>query len=62
MEERIGNVVLDYTFYKGTDQYSDGEIEDVLLSLIQKIRMWTGLSERIKDGRSYIIFLRSGRI
>ena len=36
MEERIGNVVLDYTFYKGTDQYSDGEIEDVLLSLIQK--------------------------
>lgn len=36
MEERIGNVILDYTFYKGTDQYSDGEIEDVLLSLIQK--------------------------
>ena len=36
MEERIGNVILDYTFYKGTDQYSDGEIEDVLLSLIRK--------------------------
>lgn len=39
MEEKInkiGKVTLDYTFYKGEDQYSDGDIEDVLLSLIEK--------------------------
>lgn len=35
-KEKIGNVVLDYTFYQGTDQYSDGDIEDVLLSLIKQ--------------------------
>lgn len=34
MTEQIGKVTLDYTFYKGTDQYSDGDIEDELLQLI----------------------------
>lgn len=34
MTEQIGKVTLDYTFYKGTDQYSDGDIEDDLLQLI----------------------------
>ncbi len=35
MTEQIGNVTLDDTFYKGTDQYSDGDIEDELLQLIE---------------------------
>ena len=35
MTEQVGNVTLDYTFYKGQDQYSDGDIEDDLLKLIQ---------------------------
>lgn len=34
MTETIGKVTLDYTFYQGTDQYSDGDIEDDLLRLI----------------------------
>ena len=34
MTEQIGKVTLDYTFYKGTDQYSDGDTEDDLLQLI----------------------------
>ena len=27
MTEQIGKVTLDYTFYNGQDQYSDGDIE-----------------------------------
>ena len=31
MTEQIGKVTLDYTFYNGQDQYSDGDIENDLL-------------------------------
>ena len=34
--EKIGNVTLNYRFYKGTDQYSDGDIEDTLLKIVQQ--------------------------
>ena len=33
--EIIGNVRLNYRFYKGTDEYSDGNIEDTLLRIVQ---------------------------
>ena len=36
MIEKIGNVKLNYDFYKGKDLYSDGEIEDVLLDIVRK--------------------------
>lgn len=36
MNETIGNVRLNYRFYKGSDQYSDGDIEDTLLQIVQK--------------------------
>lgn len=36
MKEKIGNVFLDYAYYKGTDEYSDGGIEDELLSMVEK--------------------------
>lgn len=36
MKEKIGNVFLNYEFYKGTDEYSDGTIEDELLSMVEK--------------------------
>ena len=35
MKRRIGNVTLDYTYYKGKDLYSDGEIEDTLLDIVK---------------------------
>lgn len=35
MEEQIGKVKLDYTFYQGSDGYSDGDIENVLLAKIK---------------------------
>lgn len=33
MEEKIGNVVMDYTYYSGSDLYSDGDIEDEILDI-----------------------------
>ena len=36
MTEQIGNVTLDYTFYQGQDQYSDGDIEDEILELVSR--------------------------
>ena len=36
MNEKIGEVTLNYNFYKGEDLYSDGEIEDKLLDIVQK--------------------------
>ena len=34
--ETIGKVKLNYHFYKGTDEYSDGDIEDVMLRIVQQ--------------------------
>ena len=36
MTEQSGKVTLDYTFYNGQDQYSDGDIENDLLQLIME--------------------------
>ena len=35
MEEYIGGVRLDYDYYSGVDLYSDGNIEDEILSIVQ---------------------------
>jgi precorrin-6B methylase 2 len=35
MNEKIGNVTLNFTYYSGVDLYSDGEIEDELLEIVQ---------------------------
>lgn len=33
----IGNVVLDYRYYPGEDLYSDGSVEDELLSIVKEV-------------------------
>ena len=33
MQEKIGNVVLDYEYYPGQDLYSDGPVEEELLEI-----------------------------
>ena len=35
MYERIGNVLLNLKYYKGSDEYSDGEVEDELLDIVK---------------------------
>ena len=34
--ERIGGVKLNCRFYKGTDQYSDGDVEETLLNIVRQ--------------------------
>ena len=36
MKEKIGNVTLNYEFYKGEDLYSDGDIENTLLDIVSE--------------------------
>lgn len=35
MSKRIGSIVLNYEHYSGSDLYSDGEVEDELLDIVQ---------------------------
>lgn len=37
MSEKIGQVVLDDTYYPGKDLYTDGAIEDEMLEIAQKL-------------------------
>ena len=47
-EEKIGNVILDLTYYKGSDAYSDGEsVEDRLLGIV---RDGEDIGERLAAG------------
>ena len=36
LPEKIGNVRLNYSHYPGKDLYSDGSIEDELLSIVKE--------------------------
>lgn len=38
MQEKIGNVTLDYTYYPGEDLYSDGPVEEELLEIAKHYR------------------------
>ena len=38
MEEKIGNITLDYTYYPGRDLYSDGPVEEELLRIAKSCR------------------------
>lgn len=40
MTEKIGNVLLDYKFYKGQDIYSDGDVEDEILNIVENHEPW----------------------
>lgn len=36
MDNKVGNINLDYTHYSGVDLYSDGDIEEELLDIVKK--------------------------
>lgn len=52
--EKIGKVVLDYTFYPGEDFYCDGASEDELLSIVQNTQP-DRYQEEIQKRRSWEI-------
>jgi len=49
LSERIGKVSLNYRFYQGADQYSDGDIEDTLLNIVQQNRSYENVLMREND-------------
>ena len=54
MEEKIGNVTLDYSKYAGRDLYSDGGVEDELLDLVKNFSE-AALPKVIEEKRSWPI-------
>ncbi|MGI6007340.1 MAG: SAM-dependent methyltransferase [Ruminococcus sp.] len=51
MQEIIGNITLDYTYYSGEDLYSDGDVEDQLLKIAMdsKENLYNGVIVREKS-------------
>ncbi len=50
-EEKIGNVTLDLSFYKGKDAYSDGEsVEDAILDIVSS---GEDIDKKLKDGSDW---------
>ena len=45
MAEKIGNVTMNYEFYNGSDDYSDGDIENVLLDYVKSCMDSEGSSD-----------------
>ena len=63
MQEKIGNIILDDTYYGGEDLYSEGAIEEELLETAKNCRD-RELAEVVaakKAGLFCIIFLPSVR-
>ena len=52
--ERIGNVVMNYDYYSGEDLYSDGDVEDELLEIVQDNEDYTEILR--KDNRWPILY------
>lgn len=54
MIEKLGNVIINYEFYKGQDYYSDGDIEDELLKYVEETEDVMAILE--KDDRWPILY------
>ena len=50
-EEKIGGVTLNYRFYRGTDTYSDGDVEDQILQTVREKNDYE--EEVLADGCSW---------
>lgn len=49
MKEKIGNIIMNYDYYKGADLYSDGDIEDVILDIVKKEDAYRYTDERFSN-------------
>ena len=48
MKEQIGKVTMDYTFYSGNDEYSDGDIEQEMLDMVKEDADWNKILKKEK--------------
>lgn len=46
MKEQVGKVTMDYTFYSGNDEYSDGDIEQELLDMVKTESNWNKILKK----------------
>lgn len=60
MQEKIGNVVLDYEYYAGRDFYSDGAVEDELLEIARM--QLDDYSSLLKEKSSWPVVYHFSRI
>lgn len=49
MTEKIGNVTMNYDYYKGEDLYSDGDVEDVILNMVKEGNGYQYTDERFNN-------------
>ena len=61
MQEKIGNVVLDETWYAGQDLYTDGEIEDTLLDIARSASE-EDLNQEISRAKSWPVLYHFSHI
>jgi len=59
--KKIGNVILDYSLYKGSDLYSDGDVEDKLLNIVKE-HSEDEYSKIISDTKSWPILYHLSHI
>lgn len=51
--EKIGDIDIDYTFYYGNDEYSDGDVEDSLLDIVKNNIEYDKIVEETDDFAIY---------
>lgn len=59
MEKYIGNIKLNFDFYKGNDLYSDGVVEDELLDIVKN---YSEYEDIIKERKEWPIIYHLSKI
>ena len=62
MQETIGKITLDYTYYPGEDLYSDGPVEEELLEIAKKCRSNQDYNKVIAEKKSWPVMYHFSHI
>lgn len=62
MQEKIGNITLDYTYYPGEDLYSDGAVEEELLEIAKSCRTNQDYNRVIGERKSWPVMYHFSHI
>ena len=62
MEEYIEKVKLNYEFYKGKDEYSDGDIEENMLEIVKECQTEDDLEERLMNENEWTYLYHFSKI
>lgn len=62
MQEKIGNITLDYTYYPGEDLYSDGAVEEELLEIAKNCKNDQDYNRVIGERKSWPVMYHFSHI